>query len=178
MGEPGGGVADGVDGAGADVVVLDGRKLGGEDAQAAGGHGGGEGDEAGLVHAEVVDAVEDDEGGGVGLADRRVEACADGAAGEWEGDVGGGDAAGDEPAERGGDGLVGDEIEYGDGLEVGLGCGPCQRCEQDEESCRDDCSRGAPRLGRSGLAAGAEALGEAGCRGWVAAHVLEIEIRE
>ena len=51
----------------ADVVVLDAGQLGGEDAEAAGGHRGGEGNEAGLVHAEMVDAVEHDEGGRVGV---------------------------------------------------------------------------------------------------------------
>ncbi len=80
-GEPCGGIADGVDGVGTDVVVLDVGEFRGEDSEAAGGHGGGEGDEAGLIDTEIVDAVEDDDGGRVGAMDRGVEASADGAVG-------------------------------------------------------------------------------------------------
>ena len=61
------------------MVVLDVGQLGGEDADSAACHGGGEGHEPGLVDAEVMDAVEDDERGGVGGVSGQVETCSDGA---------------------------------------------------------------------------------------------------
>jgi hypothetical protein len=99
-GEPLGGLADGADGGLIDVVVLDIRQLRGEDADAATGHGGGEAFEAGLVDAEMMDAVEDDEGGGVGFVFREVEAAADLSGFEGEREVLDGDGLGDELADN------------------------------------------------------------------------------
>jgi hypothetical protein len=138
-GQPGGRIAYGGDAVGADVVVLDVRQLGSEDADAAGGHGGGEGNEAGLVNAEVVDAMKDHDGGRVGMAGWRIEAGSDGSTGEWEYEFGSRDGAGDEPAERCGDGLVRDEVEDGDGLEMSHGKGP-RKSDEEGDGDEDDCS--------------------------------------
>ena len=123
------------------MVVLDVGQLGGEDADAAGGHGGGEGLEAGLVDAEMVDAVEDDEGGGLGgvpgVELGEVEAGADGAGLGGEGEVFGGDGMGDGVADDGGDGLAGDLVEDGDGFEVVPGEGPGGDAEDDQGGDED-----------------------------------------
>jgi hypothetical protein len=134
VGHPLGGLPDGGDGVAADVVVLHVRQLGGEYAEAAGGHGGGEGDEARLVHAEVVDAVENDERGSVGMTDRGIEASTDGAGGERESEVAGGDGLGDQAAEERGDGLVGDEIEDGYRLQMGVEEGQGDQGEKEQDA--------------------------------------------
>ena len=149
------------------MVVLDAGELGGEDAEAAGGHGGGEGDEAGFVHAEVMHAVQDDECGGVGVVVGRVEAGADGALGSGDGEVAGGDGLGDDLAEERGDGLVGDEVEHGDGLEMALDEGPDEGCQQDEDEEDDLGGDAAGELG--GFAAAAQAGGESSDAGETAA---------
>ena len=101
---------------GVDLVVLDAGEFGGEHAQSTGGDGRGEGDQAGLVHAEVVDAVQHNQRGGVGMFAGCVEARADRAAGQRERDLGGGDWFGDDAAQQRRDRLVGDEVQHGDGL--------------------------------------------------------------
>ncbi len=165
-GEPVGGFADGAHGGGVDVVVLDVGELRGEDAHAAGGHGGGKGHEAGLVDAEVMDAVEDDEGGCVGEVVGEVEAGADVAGLNVEGEVVGRDGVRDGVGDEGGDGFAGDLLEDGDGFEMVLDEGPGEEREEDEagEQERVEDGAGVDALSRAqGERAGvAEVLGKSG----------------
>ena len=92
--------------------------------RAAGAHGGGEGDEAGFVDAEIVDAMEDDERRGVRVLEGGIEAGADGTGGGGIGEVFDSNPIGDSPAERLGDGLIGDEVEDGGSLKVDAHDGP------------------------------------------------------
>ena len=157
FGEPLGGLADGADGGGADVVILDVGKLWGEDAEAAGGHGGGEGLKAGLVDAEMVDAVQDDEGGGVLLLDfGKVKAGADGTGFGGDGKFFGRDGVGDDVADKGWDGVAGDLVEDGDGFEVIFDKGPGGEEENDEAGSEQNVE---------GAAVGSDACGGAGKTG-------------
>ncbi len=177
-GEPVGGFADGAHGGGVDVVVLDVGQLGREHADAATGHGGGEGHEARLVDAEVVDTVEDDECRGVGFVLGQIEARADAARFDVEGDVLAGDGVGDEIANDAWNGLAGDEIEDGDGLQVGAEEGPSGEDEdkdagaeeREEDRALDELTAGSGGDCAGAGAGGAEAVGEpmqSGRAGWV-----------
>jgi hypothetical protein len=133
---------------GVDVVVLDAGQFGREHAEAAGGHGGGEGDHARLVHAEVVDAVEDDDAGRIGVELRRVEAGANGSAGQRQRDDLALDGLEGDVAQQRRHLLVGDEIEHGERLQMRLDEGPRQ-CDEKDKAEDDDAGDDAGAIAKS-----------------------------
>ena len=144
-------------------VVLDGRQLRCKYAQTARRHRRSERDQPRLIHAQVMHPMQHDERRRIRLACGCVQPRADRAAGERQHDVCRGDATGDQPVQRCGDGLVSNEIEHGNGMQVCAQRRPCECCEgEDCYRCKER-TRCAPPRHAGGAAACAKALREAGC---------------
>ena len=138
------------------MVVLDVGQLRGENAKAAGRHGGGKGHQPGLVDAEVMDAVEDDESGSlgelVGRELRQVEAGADRPGLGRDRCVFGGNRVGYKIADDRRNGLARDLVEHGDGFEMIFAEGPCGDQKDGEAGAQQRVKGYAVRAdGRAGL---------------------------
>jgi len=93
-----------------------------------------------------VDAVQDDDGGRVGDPGGCVEARADGATGQREGEVAGGEGLGDQAVEQRRDRLAADEVQHGDGLQGVMDGRP----REDREECESEQAEGGDAAGGLG----------------------------
>ena len=125
----------------------------------------GKGYQAGLVHAQVVHAMDDHDRRSMGMVHRGVHARPHGAAGEREGKLGGGDGVGDQPAQRRGDGLIADAIQDRDRLQPRPERGPARHCigrQEYGQACEQDLHIAARMRGDRPHGAGAEGAAREG----------------
>ena len=152
-------IANGANGVGGDLVILDPRQLRREDAQAAGRKRRRESDQPRLVHAQMVDAVEHNQRRRIGMIDRRIKPRSNWAVSCRNGQVASGDSLISNSTQHRWFWLIGNQSEYGGGFKVcpDKRLGDQRKHEQREQQDphRELRTRG------DGLTAAADAVGKA-----------------